>query len=305
MDKKQSEQLLNNKDGSHQGQTSRLVKSAASMAMLVSVLLIVIKAFAWGQTGASSILTSLADSSLDLVVSFMNFLAIRIAFSPADSGHPFGHGKAESLAALMQSAFIFGSAFVLALHSIERLINPIEIADWHVGMWVMIISTALTVSLVLYQRWVAKRTGSLAVKADSAHYSADILANISIVIAMLLSSLHFLWVDPVVSCVIILMLIKSAYGIAKEALDMLMDHSLGDEFLTFIEEQTQKIDGIMGYHDLKSRKSGNKEFIQIHLDMSPNITLRKAHDLGQKLEQAIIDIYPRAEVIVHHDPIEQ
>lgn len=135
-----------------------LTQSAAILSMAIAACLILIKGFAWLDSDSSSVLASFADSSLDILVSLMNFFAIRLAFSPADKEHPFGHGKAESLAALMQSAFIAGSAFVLLLHASERFINPREIVAWQGAVWVMSVSLILTVILIAYQRWVYFRT---------------------------------------------------------------------------------------------------------------------------------------------------
>ena len=152
---------------------SKLTQSAAILSIAVAASLIILKGFAWINSESSSVLASFADSSLDIIVSFINFFAIRFAFAPADKEHPFGHGKAESLAALMQSAFIAGSAFVLLLHSSERFVHPQEVQSIESASWVMLISLGLTIGLVFYQMWVYKRTHSLAIKADSAHYFCD------------------------------------------------------------------------------------------------------------------------------------
>lgn len=280
-----------------------LTQSAAILSMAIAACLILIKGFAWLDSDSSSVLASFADSSLDILVSLMNFFAIRLAFSPADKEHPFGHGKAESLAALMQSAFIAGSAFVLLLHASERFINPREIVAWQGAVWVMAISLILTLILIAYQRWVYFRTGSLAVKADSAHYVSDVLATIAVIFALLGASSGFSWLDPLVAGVIVIALLHSAYEIAKEALNMLMDHALDPEVDALVHELVAANSDILDCHDIKTRQSGNVQFIQIHLDFPADCSLQSAHHQGEKLSRDIIKVYPRADVLIHHDPV--
>jgi ferrous-iron efflux pump FieF len=281
-----------------------LTQSAAILSITVAAILIVLKGFAWANSDATSVLASFADSSLDIIVSLINFFAIRFAFAPADKEHPFGHGKAESLAALMQSAFISGSAFVLLLHAGERMIHPQEIVSLQAATWVMTISLILTVLLVLYQRWVYVRTGSLAVKADSAHYVGDILANGAVIIALFAAQTGIMWLDPLVAILIVATLLKSAFGIAKESLDMLMDHALDPEVVDNIQKIVSQNELILGCHDIKTRQSGNVQFIQVHLDFSATISLHSAHSEGEWLVQQLLLLYPRADVLVHHDPVE-
>ena len=281
----------------------RLVRSAAALAVITSLSLIVIKIVAWGYTDSTSVLASLTDSSLDMFMSLLNLMVLRFAFSPADEGHPFGHGKAESIVALTQAAFIAGSALVLSFHTLERFVHPAAIQQFEIGALLMLVSTGLTIALVLYQRWVFARTQSLAVKADSAHYSADILANISVLAAMLLAYWQWTWVDPLIACFIIVGLLKSAWDIAREALHMLMDHALPDDMLDFVRQCIDSDSEIRGFHDLKTRRSGNIEYIQIHLELDGNMKLTQAHQIGDSLVARICEKYPRAEVIVHHDPV--
>lgn len=280
-----------------------LTQSAAILSIIVAAVLIVIKGFAWTDSGATSVLASFADSSLDIIVSLINLFAIRFAFAPADKEHPFGHGKAESLAALMQSAFISGSAFVLLLHAGERLIHSKQIESLQVATWVMVVSLTLTLLLVLYQRWVYNRTGSLAVKADSAHYVGDILANGAVIVALYAAQSGLVWLDPLVAILIVLALLKSAYSIAKESLNMLMDHALDPEVAKHIKELVAVNEHILGCHDIKTRQSGNIQFIQVHLDFSDQVSLYSAHSEGEWLVEQLLLKYPRADVLIHHDPV--
>ncbi len=286
-----------------QVQNAHLIRRAAIASMATALILLVVKAFAWGASDSASILSSLLDSLMDITASVVNFFAIRYALTPADDDHPFGHTKAEGLAALMQSAFILGSAGMLLLHVGERLLNPQPIDDVELGIGVMVFSTLATITLVAYQRWVAARTSSLAIKADSAHYLGDILTSAAVVAALVASSMEVYWLDPVVAVLIGLVLLWSAIGILKESFRLLMDYAMAPEDEDTIIELIRETDGIHGFHDLRTRQSGVLQFIQFHVDMSGQQTLQQAHDIGDALEHRIRERFPQAEVIVHYDPV--
>jgi ferrous-iron efflux pump FieF len=183
------------------------------------------------------------------------------------------------------------------------MVNPKELVAWESAIWVMAVSLVLTLVLIAYQRWVYLRTGSLAVKADSAHYVSDVLANIAVIFALIGASSGLFWLDPLIAGVIIMALLHSAYGIGKEALNMLMDHALDPEVEQFVKELVAKNDMFLGCHDIKTRQSGNVQFIQLHLDFKNNCLLTDAHEEGERLVSDIIAKYPRADVLIHHDPV--
>jgi len=172
----------------------RLKRLATYAAVSVATALIGVKLWAWIATGSMSMLASLVDSTLDFVASGLNLLAVRHALTPADEEHRFGHGKAEALAGLGQAAFIGGSAAFLLFQSLDRLIQPAPVTQTALGLGVMGLSLVMTIGLVVFQRYVMRRTRSLAIGADQLHYSTDIFTNIGVIIAFVLSGLwgwHF------------------------------------------------------------------------------------------------------------------
>ncbi|MEQ3693934.1 MAG: cation diffusion facilitator family transporter [Alcanivorax sp.] len=280
-----------------------LIKRAAMASIATAVVLLLVKAGAWGASDSSSVLSSMLDSLIDVAASVINFFAIRYALMPADEDHPFGHTKAEGLAALMQSAFIFGSATMLLLHVVDRMVEPQPLHAVPESIGVMVFSTLATIALVGYQRYVWKKTGSLAVKADSAHYFGDILTSIAVVFALLATYWEVYWLDPLVALLIGLVLLYGVISIAKEALVVLMDKALEPEDEADLIQLITETEGTYGYHDLRTRQSGVMQFIQFHLEMDGNQPLRQAHDIGDALEKRICKRFPRAEVLIHHDPI--
>ena len=162
----------------------RLVSRAAIAATVMASLLLLIKIFAWWYTGSVSILAALVDSLVDIAASLTNLLVVRYSLQPADDEHTFGHGKAESLAALAQSMFISGSALFLFLTGIQHLVSPSPMNDPGVGVVVTIVALICTLVLVTFQRWVVRKTQSQAVRADMLHYQSDVMMNGAILIAL-------------------------------------------------------------------------------------------------------------------------
>lgn len=282
---------------------NHLVKAAAYAAMGVATVLLLVKLSVWWLSGSTSVLSSTLDSMMDIVASVINFFAIRYALIPADDDHPFGHSKAEGIAALLQTAFIAGSVAVLLLHVSERLFHPQPLQALPESLAVMLLSTLLTLLLVGFQRWVVKHTGSLAVKADSEHYASDILMNIAVVVALAGAYMGIDWLDPFIALLIALILLRSVYNIAKLALGVLMDKALCAEDEAKIKDVILSHAAVKGFHDLKTRQSGGVQFIQFHLELDGQQSLLHAHKTGEQVHHAIQQSFPRAEVLIHQDPV--
>lgn len=281
----------------------RLKRRAAIASVTVATVLIAAKAAAWLTTGSVGLLSTLIDSALDLAASLINLIAIRQALQPADEEHRFGHGKAEPLAGLAQSGFVLGSAGFLLVHAGERLVRPTPVSNTEVGYAVMALAIGLTIALVLYQRYVVRRTGSLAIKADSLHYSVDLLSNVSVMFALALSSrFGWLWADPLVAIAISLFILHSAWQILKDSLNLLMDRELPDEDRERIRRIACSHPGVIDIHDLRTRSSGTHVFIQFHLELDGNMTLLDAHTIADQVMNELEQAFPDAEVLIHEDP---
>ena len=284
-------------------QRARLIKTAAVASLATALILLAAKIFAWVLSDSASVLSSLLDSLMDIAASAVNFYAVRYALVPADRDHPFGHTKAEGIAALIQSAFILGSAVVLLLHVMERLLNPQPVMALEESIGVMLFSALATAALVLYQRYVYRQTGSLAIKADSAHYYGDILTSLAVVAALLAAYWEQYWLDPVVALLIALVLLSSVLGIVKSALAVLMDQAMAAEDLARLQQTVLSCSGVRGCHDVLTRQSGPVQFIQLHLELDGQQSLYDAHAIGRRVELAIRAEFPHAQIIIHQDPV--
>ncbi len=269
----------------------------------VALVLIAAKLLAWGLSGSVSLMATLIDSTLDALASLVNLFAVRHALSPADREHRFGHGKAEALAGLGQSAFIAGSAGFLLVESARRVVNPVPIAAYEIGMAVMVFSIAATILLLVLQRHVIRRTGSTAIRADALHYRTDLLVNGSVIVALVLSARGWPGFDALFAIGIALYILYSAWEIVKQAFDHLMDRELPDSERQEIMRLAASHAEVRGLHDLRSRRSGTATFIQLHLELDDYLTLLEAHRISDEVEESIAAAYPGAEIIIHIDPL--
>jgi ferrous-iron efflux pump FieF len=281
----------------------RLRRRATHASVAVAAFLIVVKFIAFLATGSVALLSSLVDSLLDAAASVINLLAVRHAMSPADREHRFGHGKAEPLAVLGQSAFIAGSALLLLAEAARRLISPVRLANEPLGIIVMLVSIAVTAGLVFYQRRVVRRTGSIAISADELHYRGDIVLNGSVIAALVLGSIFDLPIlDPLFGAAIGLWIVYSAIRLARLSMTQLMDRELSDDEREKIRTIAQSHPEVVAAHDLRTRLAGPTAFIQIHLEMDGALSLVRAHEISDEVEARLRAAYPHAEIIIHQDP---
>lgn len=283
---------------------ARLIRLATYASVATAVTLILAKLVAWFISDSVSILATLVDSSLDVLASVVNLIAVHHALQPADREHRFGHGKAEALAGLGQSMFIAGSAGILLLQGISRLINPQPLEKgFELGLGVMVFSIVATLALISFQRYVIRRTDSTAIKADALHYKTDLLVNGSVIVALVLTFYGWDFIDPLFAIAIALFILYSAWSIVREAIDLLMDHELPDEERQKIRNVIMNHPQAIGLHDLRTRRSGTTIFVQLHLELDETLSLKQAHAIADELEHKVADLFDDAEVIIHEDPI--
>tara|TARA_B100000686_G_C16690127_1_gene917118 strand:- start:119 stop:1057 length:939 start_codon:yes stop_codon:yes gene_type:complete len=282
---------------------SLLLKRVTYASVFVACLLIVVKFVAWVGTDSVSILSSLADSFLDGIASIINLIAVRHALSPADQDHRFGHGKAEALSGLAQSTFIIGSVVFLLVEVVPRFFNPQSIENGSLGIGTSIFALVITVGLVIYQKYVIRKTNSLAISADSLHYVSDILLNVSVIVALVLSIyLNWILADVIFAVLIAFFILFSAAKIFRRSYDQLMDKEFPENERDLIKDIVLKHPDVLDIHDLRTRKSGYTNFIQFHLDLKSDISLYEAHEISDQVEMQLLKIFPGSDVIIHQDP---
>ena len=290
------------KEGKQPRSRADLLKLASAASVITAVFLIVAKLAAWSVTGSVSLLASLVDSVMDSIASLINLFAIRYALQPPDKDHRFGHGKAEPLAGLAQAAFIAGSAIFLIFHAIDRIRYPHQLDQIGIGIGVMVLAIILTLVLLVIQRYVIRKTNSTAIRADSLHYFTDLLTNVSVLLALYLSTLGWAWADPAFAIAVAIYIFYSAFQIGHDAFQQLMDRELPDDILQQIRATAMEHVEVTGIHEMRTRQSGQTRFVQLHLELHEDMSLKRAHAIADEVEAEIMAFLPDSEVIIHQDP---
>ena len=287
----------------HGAERGKLTKRAAIASVSMALFLIALKAWASWDTGSVAMLGSLADTALDFVASLIVFLGVRWASMPADAEHRFGHGKAEALAALVQIILIVISALVIAWRAIVRFGADERTAGLELGITVSVVAIAATLALLAYQRYVIRRTGSVAIQSDNLHYQTDLLLNLSVIAALVLDqALGWRAADPLFGLGIAAWLLYGAWSAASHSIDQLMDREWPEDLRKRFLAAAAEYPELAGLHDLRTRTSGTHHFAQFHVWVPPDWTVKQAHDRMDHAEQELQNRFPGTEILIHLDP---
>lgn len=281
----------------------KLTHRAAIASFSAALVLGAVKTWAAMETGSVAMLGSLADTLLDLIASIITLIGVRVAAEPADADHRFGHGKAEPIAALLQTVLITVSAIGIGWRAVQSFSNEAPPAEAALGIGVSIFAILVTLALVSYQRFIVIRTGSLAINADRMHYQSDLLLNLSVIAALILDAmLGIRGADPLFGVFIALWLAWGAFKTARHALDMLMDKEWPREKREHLQALVCAVPGVEGIHELKTRHAGHTDFIQFHIWVDPHMTVQAAHDIVDLVEARVLECFHGSDILVHVDP---
>lgn len=282
---------------------NNLKKIAVFAGILLAIVLMIFKIFAFIKTDSLAVFSSLVDSVTDIFASAISFIAIYFAAKPATKKHRFGFGKCEALSALLQAIFVGISGLFVIIDGIKRLITPVEITQPTIAIWVMLFSIFSTFVLVIFQTIVANKTNSLALKAERAHYIVDFLTNGTVVISLLfVKYFEFYYFDVIAAIFISIYLLHNAYTLAVESIEQITDIELSPEIKKQIENIVCESEGIYGMHDFRSRNLGDVFYFEMHLEIDGDVSLLKAHELSDMVEKKILELYPNSQILIHQDP---
>lgn len=280
-----------------------LNRRAALASIAVASLLLAMKVWAVLSTGSAAMLGSLADTALDLIASLATLFGVWLAAQPDDHNHRFGHGKAEALTAMFQVVLILLSAIGLAFRAIAQFLGGERPHGAEEGVLVSVIAIAATVALLIYQRSVIRRTGSLAIATDNVHYKSDVMLNLAVIVALALDHwARIAGADAVMAFGIAIWLGWGAWAASQASIEQLMDQEWPIEkrerFLAVVAQHPE----LRGLHDLRTRTSGNRDFVQFHVWVDGRMTVNEAHRVMDEIEDKLMAAFPGIEILIHPDP---
>ena len=284
-------------------QRARLKRLAATAGLGVAISLVLLKLVAAVWSGSLAVLASLVDSMADVGGSAVTYFSVRISQLPPDRAHRFGHGKAESLSALAQATVVMASAIFIVIDAIRAVGNSEQVTATGPALVVIVFSTLVTAALVAFQRSVVQRTGSQAIAADRLHFTSDLATNLAVILSLVLVQLFgWRWIDPAFGAAIALVLIWGACRIAAAAVRTLMDHELPTASRDNIKAIVMAHPEVQGMHDLRTRESGSTTFIELHIELDPEMTVAAAHKVTDALEAELGAAFPESGIIIHQEP---
>jgi ferrous-iron efflux pump FieF len=285
-------------------QASAIKTVSTRVTLVVAALLVIAKLAGWVLTGSMALLASAIDALVDTGASIVTLMGVRYAQQPPDRDHRFGHGKGEAIAAFTQSTFLAGAAIVLAFQSVQRLVSPLPLDALQLGVWLIAGSLVVACGLVAMQSWAVRKTGSTAIAADRTHYLADIALNLAVLLALGVTQwTGWTRADPAFALVICGYMLWSAYTIARDALGQLLDQELSREDRRRIKDAVRACAGVRDIHDLRTRFSGDRTFVEYHLEVDPGLTVDAGHAIGDATETAVQQLLPgTVEATAHIEP---
>lgn len=277
--------------------------AAARLSILSNTLLTIGKLVAGVLSGSVSVLSEAAHSATDLLASWIAFFSVRIADQPADEGHPYGHGKVESLSGMAEALLIFGAAAYIVYEAVDRLIHRAGPPRPDIGIGVMLASVIVNSLVARHLYQVARRTDSLALEADAEHLRTDVFTSVGVLAGLILGRLTG-WplLDPIVAIAVSLLIMSAAARLMRGAVAPLMDERLSADEVEAVRTVLDNEPAVRGYHKLRTRKSGSSRYVDAHVLMDDHMTLLEAHDLTECLEDRIRGELPNTEVTLHTEP---
>lgn len=284
-------------------EASRITRRITRISVAVAVFLIVLKFAVYHDSHSVGILSSLVHSGLDFVAAFGTFVAVRYAARAPDAQHSFGRGKAEGFIAILQACLILLVAVHLTEEAVERFLEPQALSNAGTVVVAMSFAVMVSIALIVAQGHAIAATGSVAIKGDRAHYVADMLANIAVIIGVIVTAFTpFSQADPIVAVVIALWLIWTAFKVARLSWNQLMDRELSDVDRTLIRTLVLQSPDISNIWDLRTRASGPHIHVQMHVEMDADMPLSKVHEIIDRAEHRVLTAFPAADVMIHPDP---
>jgi len=278
-------------------------KTSALTAIIGGVLIFALKLFTWYISGSIALLSDALESIVNIVASLMMYWSIRVSEKPPDKSHPYGHQKVENISCAVEGVLVLFAALLIIQTAYERLNNPVELASIDLALFLSLLATAGNGILSWRLMRVSEETGSIALEGDAKHLLSDVISSGAVVIGLFIGRMLDIPVlDPLMALAVSVLVIRMGGGMVYKASRGLMDESC--------PETEEKIRAVMDthqhqfidYHDLKTRKSGDKVYAELHLSVDGQMSVQEAHDFTDHLEADLASEVPNVELTIHIEP---
>ncbi|WP_436335106.1 cation diffusion facilitator family transporter [Bacillus velezensis] len=276
----------------------------AFLSVISNSLVVMLKIVVGIITGSVAILSEAIHSFLDLIAAFIAFISVRISKKPADTGHPYGHGKVENLSGTIETILIFAAGIWMIYECIQKLVNPAPVHLPVLGIVVMLAGALINLIVSKFVKREAEKVNSVAMKSNALHLLTDVYTSLGVAASLLVVTLTEWYIlDPIIGMVLAVYIIYEAFKLMKEAFPPLIDTRLSEEeektILKIIETFQQEFIEI---HDFRTRRSGPQEYIDFHLVVASHVTIKDVHDLCDRIERDITDEFKQSQVMIHPEP---
>lgn len=276
---------------------------AASLSVASNTLLVIAKLTIGLLSGSISIISEAIHSANDLVAAVIAWFAVRISDRPPDKDHPYGHGKVEGISGWIEAGLIIVAAAMIIREAIQRLLHGSEVQMLGVGAAVMAGSAVLNIIVSRYLFRVAKEEESLALEADAQHLATDVYTSAGVAFGLFLVWLTD-WhpLDPIVAILVALFIARVGWQLTRRATGHLMDQQILPAEQRQIEAVLNQDGRVVSWHDLRTRMSGARREIDVHIVVRRDSSLIEAHEIADDMERRIAALFPSANVVIHTDP---
>jgi len=284
--------------------------SIARLSIFSNGLLIVLKLVIGLISGSVSIISEAMHSFMDLLASIIAFFSVRISDTPADERHPYGHGKFENISGVVEALLIFIAAFWIIFEAAKKFLEPKALNSLHIGIGFAVMAFSAIVNLIVSKKLykVAKETESIALEADALHLKTDVYTSVGVAAGLFLMWVSkylttdpaIFYLDPIIAILVAFLILKESFVLFKKAYSPLLDVSLSIEELESLNALIDRYcSATVSYHGLRTRKAGNYKYIDFHLNLPPNMSVKEAHMLCDRIEEDINHVFINSEVTIH------
>ena len=278
-------------------------KSTAASAIIGGVLIFAVKLYAWWISGSVALLSDALESVVNIIASVMMFASVLISEKPPDEDHMYGHQKIENISCFIEGFLVIVAGLLIAWAAYGRLLNPVVLVELNIAVFISLFATSLNGVLSWLLMRTADKTGSLALEGDAKHLLSDVISSVGVIIGLFIGEqLGIPVIDPLMAMIVAVLVLKMGIELVLKSGGGLMDESCGETETDIRRIMDRHHQSFVDYHNLKTRKSGERVFAELHLSLDGGLSVQEAHDFTDHLEEDVQEELPNVSLTIHIEP---